>query len=154
MPRKVRALQAFSKIPPFNFHGADAKLDSKHQLYMVNELAELSSCNNALFFEARRHQDLYLWAAKTPNGPSVRFHVLNSHTMDEMKMTGNCLRGSRPIITFDKTFDTQPHWRLIKELFTHVRRSSLLLRQFLIKKNIYENRYLLYRTLPKKPNPL
>jgi ribosome biogenesis protein BRX1 len=87
---------------------------------MVNELAELSSCNNALFFEARRHQDLYMWASKTPNGPSVRFHVLNSHTMDELKMTGNNLKGSRPIVCFDETFDSQPHLRLIKELLMHV----------------------------------
>ena len=98
----------------------DAKLDSKHQLYMVNELAELSNCNNALFFEARRHQDLYMWASKTPNGPSVRFHVLNSHTMDELKMTGNCLKGSRPIVCFDKAFDEEPHLRVIKELLMHV----------------------------------
>ena len=99
----------------------DAKLDSKHQLYMVNELAELSNCNNALFFEARRHQDLYMWASKTPNGPSVRFHVLNSHTMDELKMTGNCLKGSRPVVCFDKAFDEEPHLRVIKELLKHVR---------------------------------
>ena len=87
---------------------------------MVNELADLSSCNNALFFEARRHQDLYMWASKTPNGPSARFHVLNSHTMDELKMTGNCLKGSRPIVCFDSEFDSQPHWRVIKELLMHV----------------------------------
>jgi ribosome biogenesis protein BRX1 len=90
---------------------------------MVNELAELASCNNALFFEARRHQDLYMWASKTPNGPSVRFHVLNSHTMDELKMTGNHLKGSRPIVCFDQQFDDQPHFRLIKELLSHVRPS-------------------------------
>jgi ribosome biogenesis protein BRX1 len=45
--------------------------------------------------------------------------------MDELKMTGNCLKGSRPIVVFDKTFDETPHWRLIKELLTQVGRLLL-----------------------------
>ncbi|GAA5880540.1 hypothetical protein JCM3774_002001 [Rhodotorula dairenensis] len=98
----------------------ETKLEDKHNLPSINELCYLSSCNNALFFEARRqHNDLYLWAAKTPNGPSVRFHVLNSHTMDEMKMTGNCLKGSRPVVVFDHQFNQEPHLRLIKEVLSH-----------------------------------
>ncbi|CAG8549118.1 3359_t:CDS:2 [Ambispora gerdemannii] len=95
----------------------DAKLDQKSQFSILNELAELNNCNNCIFFEVRRKQDLYLWASKTPNGPSIKFHVQNIHTMDELKMTGNCLKGSRPIISFDKTFDTQPHFSLIKQIF-------------------------------------
>ncbi|GAA5971917.1 hypothetical protein JCM3765_002614 [Sporobolomyces pararoseus] len=99
----------------------DAKLEDKHSLPSLNEIAYLSSCNNILFFEARRqHGDLYLWAAKAPNGPSCRFHVLNAHTMDEMKMTGNCLKGSRPIVVFDQQFEESPHMKLIKEVLTHI----------------------------------
>lgn len=100
---------------------ADAKLDTKHQLSLLNELADLSNCSSALFFEARRHQDLYMWASMTPNGPSVRFHLLNAHTMDELKMTGNCLKGSRPIVVFDATFDSKSEWRLMKEILMQVR---------------------------------
>lgn len=62
-----------------------------------------------------------MWVSKTPNGPSARFHLLNAHTMDELKMTGNCLKGSRPIVCFDSAFDSAPHWQVIKELLTHVR---------------------------------
>lgn len=61
-----------------------------------------------------------MWASKTPNGPSAKFHVENIHTMDELKMTGNCLKGSRPLLSFDKQFDDKPHWKLIKEMFTQV----------------------------------
>jgi ribosome biogenesis protein BRX1 len=104
--------------------GTDAKLDSKHSLHLLNELADLHSCNNTLYFEARRHEDLYLWASKSPNGPSVKMHVQNVHTMDELKMTGNCLKGSRGIVTFDGGFDTKPEWRLLKEMFTHVSHRS------------------------------
>ena len=40
--------------------------------------------------------------------------------MEELHFTGNCLKGSRPILSFDASFDTQPHLRLIKELFLHI----------------------------------
>jgi len=35
----------------------------------------MDNCNNCIFFEARKKQDLYMWMAKTPNGPSVKFEV-------------------------------------------------------------------------------
>ncbi|ORX61427.1 Brix-domain-containing protein [Hesseltinella vesiculosa] len=98
----------------------DAKLDTKSDLYLLNELAELNNCNNAIFFEVRKRQDLYLWMSKTPNGPSVKFHVQNLHTLDELKMTGNCLKGSRHVLSFDKNFDSAPHWQLLKELLGQV----------------------------------
>jgi ribosome biogenesis protein BRX1 len=98
----------------------DSKLDSKSQLHLLPELADLNNCNNTLYFEARRHEDLYMWAAKTPNGPSIKLHVQNVHTMDELKMTGNCLKGSRGILSFDKAFDESEWGRLTKEVFTHV----------------------------------
>lgn len=100
--------------------GSDSKLDSKSQLHLLPELADLNNCNNTLYFEARRHEDLYMWAAKTPNGPSIKLHVQNVHTMDELKMTGNCLKGSRGILSFDKGFDETEWGRLTKEVFTHV----------------------------------
>ncbi|KAH9966839.1 ribosome biogenesis protein BRX1 [Russula dissimulans] len=98
----------------------DSKLDSKNHLHLLPELADLHSCNNTLYFEARRHEDLYLWAAKTPNGPSIKLHVQNVHTMDELKMTGNCLKGSRGILSFDAAFEETEWGRLTKELFTHI----------------------------------
>ncbi|KAF9198353.1 Ribosome biogenesis protein brx1 [Haplosporangium sp. Z 27] len=98
----------------------DAKLDSKSKLHIINELADLNNCNNCIFFEVRKRQDLYMWISKTPNGPSMKFHIQNIHTMEELKMTGNCLKGSRHILSFDKNFESSPHWLLMKELFTQV----------------------------------
>ncbi|KAK8643838.1 hypothetical protein V6N13_013115 [Hibiscus sabdariffa] len=46
--------------------------------------------------KCRKHQDLYMWMAKSPNGPSVKFLVNAVHTMEELKLTGNHLKGSRP----------------------------------------------------------
>jgi len=40
--------------------------------------------------------------------------------MEELHFTGNCLKGSRPILSFDSAFDAEPHTRLLKELFLHI----------------------------------
>ncbi|KAG8217614.1 ribosome biogenesis protein BRX1 [Butyriboletus roseoflavus] len=98
----------------------ESKLDSKSQLHLLPELADLHNCNNTVYFEARRHEDLYMWVAKTPNGPSIKLHVQNVHTMDELKMTGNCLKGCRGILSFDKAFDESEWGKLTKEIFTHI----------------------------------
>lgn len=126
-------------------HGRkDSKFDSKSKLYQLNELAELYNCNNVLFFEARKGQDLYMHMSKVPNGPTVKFHVQNSeptqvlsrdeahpkcsanlsiflvHTMEELHFTGNCLKGSRPILSFDASFGNDPYLQVIRELFLHI----------------------------------
>ncbi len=123
-------------------HGRkDVKFDQKSRLYELNELAEVYNCNNVLFFEARKGKDLYVHLAKVPNGPTVKFHLQNRefrpllsllpmpihidtpskvHTIDELHFTGNCLKGSRPILSFDLAFDNEPYLRCIKELFLHV----------------------------------
>jgi len=98
----------------------DAKLDTKTKLYQLNELAELYNCNNVFFFEARKGKDLYLWMSKAPNGPTVKMHMQNLHTMEELHFTGNCLKGSRPVLSFDAAFDKEPHLRVLKELFLHI----------------------------------
>jgi len=98
----------------------ESKLDSKNHLQLLPELADLNNCNNALYFEARRHEDLYMWASKTPNGPSIKLHVQNIHTMDELKMTGNCLKGSRGLLSFDAAFEETEWGKLTKEVLTHI----------------------------------
>lgn len=40
--------------------------------------------------------------------------------MDELNFTGNCLKGSRPILSFDAAFEKEAHYRVIKELFLHI----------------------------------
>jgi ribosome biogenesis protein BRX1 len=71
----------------------------------VNEIAEVRGCHSVLFLECRkRGQDGYLWIGRTGcgggvessggeggkkhlmtlGGPSVKFHITNIHTMDEV----------------------------------------------------------------------
>lgn len=39
--------------------------------------------------------------------------------MEELHFTGNCLKGSRPLLSFDSAFDSEPHLKVIKELLFH-----------------------------------
>lgn len=87
-----------------------------------------------------------MWIARTPNGPSVKCHVQNIHTMDELKMTGNCLKGSRGIVCFDGGWDQDEHWRLLKEMITHVSTPALRRHPIL---TLYFNRPLACRKHPE-----
>ena len=90
----------------------------------VNDIAEIRGCNSVLFLECRKRQDAYMWLGHTgkKDGPSAKFLVENIHTMDELRLTGNCMRGSRPLLTFDTAFDSDatPELKLLKCLFTDV----------------------------------
>ena len=113
-------------------HKKDSKLDaSKNQAGglggAVNEIAEMRGCNSVLFLECRKRQDAYLWIGHTgvganssSAGPSAKFLIENIHTMDELRLTGNCMKGSRPILSFDDNFDGRHELRLLKCLFTDV----------------------------------
>ncbi|GIK02101.1 ribosome bioproteinsis protein brx1 [Aspergillus viridinutans] len=92
----------------------ESKLDTKKKTagynLLLNSLADLHSCNVIFFLEARkRGQDLYLWLARPPNGPTIKFHLTNLHTMGELNtgFSGNCLKGGRGIVVFDQSFDEQ-----------------------------------------------
>lgn len=106
-------------------HKKESKLDPGVDgvAQAVNDIAEIRGCNSVLFLECRKRQDCYLWLGRTgadAKGPSARFHVTNVHTMDELRLTGNCMKGSRPILSFDDCFDNFGHLKLIKELFIDI----------------------------------
>lgn len=110
---------------------SESKFDGdKHDYQHINEVCELKKCMNCLFFESRSHgKELFMYASKSPIGPTCKFLVTNStfmqpyiqcltnitvSTMDELKLTGNCLKYSRPLLHFDSNFDTEPiNWLTI-----------------------------------------
>ncbi|CAM9870060.1 unnamed protein product [Chrysoparadoxa australica] len=104
-------------------HKKDVKLDigkGESLNAAINTIAEMKTCNSTLFFESRKKQDLYLWMGRTPQGPSAKFHVMNIHTMDELKLTGNSLKGSRPLLNFDAAFNGAPQWQILKTMLIDV----------------------------------
>jgi ribosome biogenesis protein BRX1 len=89
----------------------------------VADIAEMRNCNTVLLLECRKRQDAYMWVGRVGGqspGPSVKFHVTNIHTMDELRLTGNCMKSSRPVLSFDESFQRLGHLKLIKELFVDV----------------------------------
>ena len=109
-------LEDLKKLIPH--HKTDSKLDCKGNIHVVNEIAEMKSCNQIVYLEARKHQDLYMYVGQNPHGPSAKFHVANLHTMDELRLTGNCMIGSRPLLNFDVKFEATEHHKLMKSLLT------------------------------------
>ncbi|XP_015586783.1 ribosome biogenesis protein BRX1 homolog [Cephus cinctus] len=101
-------------------HRPESKMERSKTLQVVNEMCEMKNCNKALLFEGRKKKDLYMWLSNVPTGPCVKFLVENIYTMGELKMTGNCLKGSRPLLSFDDNFSTCPQYSLLKELLTQI----------------------------------
>lgn len=99
-------------------HRIESKMERSKTLSVVNEVCAMKHCNKAVLFEGRRKQDLYIWLSDVSEGPSAKFLVENIHTMGELKLTGNCLRSSRPLLSFSPEFDDLPYLQLLKELFT------------------------------------
>lgn len=95
---------------------SENKMDKNSSLIVINEIAEIANCTKCLYFENRKKTDVYLWMSNIVDGPSMKFLVHNIHTMDELRMSGNCLKASRPILSFDAAFDSKPHLALIKEM--------------------------------------
>jgi ribosome biogenesis protein BRX1 len=98
----------------------ECKIERKVAIEDLNEICYNHSCSNCLYFENKK-REFVLWVFKSPEGPSLKFQINNIHTLDEPKMMGNCLKYSRPILSFDSSFNhDMPHLDLIKEIFTHV----------------------------------
>lgn len=123
VPRHRHLLNDLHVLLPHTYK--DTKLDTKssnNYNAALNGLADLHSCNYISFLEARKHgQDLYLWLSRAPNGITIKFAVNNVHTMAELGFGGNCLKGGRGLVVFDKSFDDNvaggaEHKLLIREM--------------------------------------
>ncbi|XP_019888450.1 ribosome biogenesis protein BRX1 homolog isoform X3 [Ooceraea biroi] len=101
-------------------HRPECKMERSKNLRVVNEMCEMKNCNKSILFEGRKKRDLYMWLANVPNGPSAKFLVENIYTMGELKLAGNCLTGSRPLLSFDEHFTTHGHYSLLRELLTQI----------------------------------
>jgi len=97
---------------------ADTKLEKKNERGLLREMAEMKNCSKVLYFEGRKKKDLFLTVADVDEGPTIRFNVEGLSTMGELKFNGNALKTSRPLLSFDAQFDDEPHWAVVKELFT------------------------------------
>lgn len=58
--------------------------------------------------------------------------------MEELKLTGNHLNGSRPLLTFSTNFDKDPRWKLLKEMIMQVFKSLSLVAESLCNLSFYK----------------
>lgn len=116
--RDRHLMEDIKKLMPH--HRPEPKIERTKNLFVVNEMCEMRNCSKAIMFEGRKKRDLYMWISNVPHGPSAKFLVENIYTMAELKLTGNCLRGSRPLLSFDTNFNENPEYVLLKELFTQI----------------------------------
>ena len=83
----------------------------------LNNICYMHSCKFCIYFEHRK-RELVMWIFRSPGGPLAKFSVTNIHALNEIKLIGNCIKYSRPLLSFDKSFESSPHLLLLKELFT------------------------------------
>ncbi len=79
------------------------------------EICYNHSCKYCLYFEHRK-RELVLWLFKSTEGPLIKFKITNIHVLNEIKLMGNCIKYSRPLLSFDKNFQKQPYLKLIMEM--------------------------------------
>jgi len=111
-------MKDLEKLMPHSRH--ENKMERKENLYEVNEMCQLRNCNKCILFDGRLRRDLYMWVSCAPEGPSAKFLVESIYTSGELKLTGNCLTGSRPLISFDQSFLEHAHYSLLREMFVQV----------------------------------
>lgn len=80
------------------------------------DICQLHQCNSFLYIDPHRQDVNFMWLGQAPSGPSVKLQLSNIHTADEIRMAGNCLKYSRPLLHFDRAFETFPHLRIVKSL--------------------------------------
>ena len=83
----------------------------------LNNICYMHSCKYCIYFEHRK-RELVMWMFKSPTGPLAKFSVTNIHALNEIKLIGNCIKYSRPLLSFDKSFEESEHLKLLKEMFT------------------------------------
>ena len=91
----------------------------KSLVNLMKELVDLHSCNTSIFLNAKKNGTV-LWASQGVKGPSVSFVLKSLSTASELKMQGNCLKYSRPLLHFDKEFQEFAHLRVIQSLFNMI----------------------------------
>ena len=97
----------------------ECKIENNTAKEELTDICFNHSCKYCLYFEHRK-RELILWMFKSPEGPCVKFQVNNIHSLNEIKLMGNCIKYSRPILSFDNSFEKFPHLNLLKELFIQV----------------------------------
>ena len=116
-PRYKHLMEDFKAMMPHS--KSEPKFDKNLDMKEINDICEMRSCNNAVYFEHHRSNYCYIYFAGMPAGPTVKFQVYSVNTLAENKLSGNCLKGSRPLLHFDQSFldKSLPHLGVMRNMF-------------------------------------
>merc|ERR1719265_272175 len=102
-------------------HGRlESRLGYHNNRKAINDLADCMGCSNIIFFQVLKHKDPYLWISESPEGPSVKLYVKNACSMQKLKLRGDHIKGSRPVLSFQKAFSIYPELSILMELIKKV----------------------------------
>lgn len=96
------------------------KLGAEQELSTLTDAVEEADCDSALLLDARDPRRLYMWLASCPSGPSAMFHVLNIHTVAELKLERQRAAGARTLLVFDRQFEESVERKVMKALMTRI----------------------------------
>jgi len=82
----------------------ESKVDPNHDMDEIGDMLEMNACTQGAYFKVVKGREYYLWLFTANNGPSIKFQLLNIHTIEEMKTLGNALQFSRPVLSFSSEF--------------------------------------------------
>lgn len=119
-PRYKHLMEDFKAMMPHS--KSEPKFDKNLDMSEIRDICEMRSCNNAVYFEHHRSNYCYIYFAGMPVGPTIKFQVYSVNTLAENKLSGNCLKGSRPLLHFDETFldESLPHLGVMRNMFQRV----------------------------------
>lgn len=115
--KSITILEDLIKMVPHSRRDTPVLKSEMHDLEIV---ASDDRCDTIFLLETNNKTDSYFWAARTHEGPSVRMAMREGVSIRDLRQLGNCLKGSRPIITIDPELKQHPQTNLATELLIRV----------------------------------
>lgn len=100
--------QVFENLRDLIPHAKREQSMNSKDFVELTEIAADRFCDTVGVFETRHKRvssECYFWIATMPNGPSINFFVSDAQSIENLRLIGNSLKGSRPILQFDPRFN-------------------------------------------------
>merc|ERR1712226_1337042 len=120
-PTKKRALKWKRKTRVLMLCSRRVDYRSRHLMKnLIKFLPHSKTDSKVVYFESHKLKDVFMYVSDVNIGTSAVFLLHNICTMEELKLTGNCLKSSRAILSFGTEFEESPHLSLFREMFVSV----------------------------------
>eukprot|EP00917_Polyrhabdina_sp_WS-2016_P000289 GHVP01000634.1.p1 GENE.GHVP01000634.1~~GHVP01000634.1.p1 ORF type:complete len:264 (+),score=34.92 GHVP01000634.1:212-1003(+) len=92
-----------------------ARFDIRKDMSELNEVISLNKADNGIYVE-RNHKEgvSNLWISNGLSEPSIKFQLIGSESIKEMRSDGNCFILSTPILSFENSFNRYKEYIIIK----------------------------------------